>query len=345
MKRAWFGAATALLLVACGERQEAPAPTAAPTGAAASSGAAAAPTKVSFNMSWLPQGSMAGVVVAIDKGYYAAKGLDVTPVRGFGGIRTTNEIDQGMFDFGYADPVSVILNRANGGGTRLVGIINQDWPAGLCFLAEKRKIQTPADLKGLTVGAGQNSAAQALIPRWLERNGVNAKDVRILQLNPSVIVASLVAGKIDAAECWRGNSRPLFAKEATAAGFTLAWIEYSAHQFDVHGAGIATTDRTIAAKPAVVRGFVEATFEGYRYASEHPAEAREIMLKRFPQLDPAVTEEQIREMTPLLNVGPSLGHADAAKMERTVEFIAGAYDVAKRPAAADIYTNDFVQAH
>ena len=157
-------------------------------------------TKVTFNMSWLPQGSMAGVIVAIDKGFYAAHQLDVEAVRGFGGIRTTNEVDQGMFDFAYGDPLSVILNRAHGGSARLVGIINQRWPAGLCFLKEYKHIAAPADLKGLTVGGGQNSAVQTLLPLWLKRNNVDPAGVKILQLNPSVIVASLIEGKIDAAE-------------------------------------------------------------------------------------------------------------------------------------------------
>lgn len=40
---------------------------------------------VRFNMAWLPQGSMAGIFVAIDKGYFADAGLAVEPVRGFGG--------------------------------------------------------------------------------------------------------------------------------------------------------------------------------------------------------------------------------------------------------------------
>src|SRR4051794_10757065 len=62
---------------------------------------AQAKQKIVFNMSWLPQGSTSGVIVAIDKGYYASQGLDVTAVRGYGGLRTVNEIDQGLFAFGY----------------------------------------------------------------------------------------------------------------------------------------------------------------------------------------------------------------------------------------------------
>ena len=338
MNRLFAVFACCSMLAACGGRPE---ETAAPPAAAGSATTAPA-QKVTFNMSWLPQGSMVGVIVAIEKGFYAEKGLEVEAVRGFGGIRTTNEIDQGMFDFGYADPVSVVLNRANGGTARLVGIINDSWPAGLCYLAEKRQIRTPADLKGLMVGGGQNSAVQALLPRWLESNGVAPADVRILQLNPSVIVASLIEGKIDAAECWRGNSRPLFVKEAKAAGFTLEWLEYAQHKLDIHGAGIATTDRTIVEKPEVVRGFVSATFRGYEYARENPKEALDIMLARYPMLDAGVTADQIAEIAQIMTASPRAGRIDADKMTRTVDFIAGAYAVEKRPTAGDVYTNDFL---
>jgi len=59
--------------------------------------------KVKFNLAWLPQGSTGGILVAIAKGFYAEAGLDVSAVRGYGGQRTVNEIDQGLFEFGYGD--------------------------------------------------------------------------------------------------------------------------------------------------------------------------------------------------------------------------------------------------
>jgi NitT/TauT family transport system substrate-binding protein len=315
---------------------------AADVAAQAAPGAPTPNTKITFNMSWLPQGSMAGVIVAIDQGFYAEKHLDVEAVRGFGGIRTTNEVDQGMFDFGYGDPVAVVLNRAKGGNARLVAVINDSWPAGLCYLSNKRQLKRPSDLKGLTIGGGQNSAVQAMLPPWLERNGVKASEVKILQLNPSVIVASLIEGTIDAAECWRGNSRPLFAKEAAAAGHTLDWIEYRPFNLDIHGSGIIATDKTISERPEVVRSFVEATFRGYLYARDNPTEARAIMLKRYPQLDPAVTGVQIEEIMQLVFATPTPGRVDPAKMERTVEFIAAAYPLETRPNATDVYTNQFL---
>jgi NitT/TauT family transport system substrate-binding protein len=302
-------------------------------------------TKNTFNMSWLPQGSMVGVIVAIDKGFYAAHGLDVSAVRGFGGTRTTNEVDQGMFDFGYGDPLSVVLNRANGGQARLVGVINQRWPAGLCYLRGRHSIKTPADLVGLSIGGGQNSAVQTLLPLWMRRNGVDPATVKILQLNPSVIVTSLVEGKIDAAECWRGNSRPLFAKQAQEAGQSLAWLEYGDFNLDIYGSGLITTDRMIAERPAVVQGFVSATYQGYAYAAQHQDEARDIMIKTYPLLDRAVTAQQINEITELLAGSGAPGSATQDKMARTLEFIASAQHLESKLSAESIYTNQFVVRH
>ena len=304
-----------------------------------------AATHVKFNMAWLPQGSQAGVIVAIDKGFYAAQQLEVEAVQGFGGTRTTNEVDQGMFEFGYGDPISVVLNRANGGTARLVGPINQRWPAGLCFLRERHKFVAPPDLAGYTVGGGQNSAVQALLPVWLERNGVPRTAVRILQLNPSVIVASLIEGKIDAAECWLGNSRPLFEREAAKAGLTLDWLEYGAHHLDAYGSGIITSDRLIQKNPALVAAFVQATYRGYEYMTQHPDEARDIMLKRYPTLDREVTAAQIRDLTPLLGSVAERTAIDPARMASSVEFITAGYGLAGRVLPQDIYSTQFLVAH
>src|SRR5207342_3124138 len=100
---------------------------------------ASAQQKITYNMSWLPQGSSVGVAVAQDQGWFREAGFDVTLVRGYGGNRTANELDQGQFEIGYVDPISLILNRRNGGNIKLIGAINTRWPATICFIANKHK--------------------------------------------------------------------------------------------------------------------------------------------------------------------------------------------------------------
>ncbi|RJF96416.1 nitrate ABC transporter permease [Sphingomonas cavernae] len=291
--------------------------------------------RVTFNMSWLPQGSMAGVIAAIDKGYYAEAGLDVNVVRGFGGIRTANELDQGMFEFGYGDPVSVVLNRQNGGKTRMVGTINTRWPAALCYVKERHTIEKPADLAGLTVGGGQSSAMQALVPAWLTRNGVDKDSVKLLQLDPALVVTSLVEGKIDAGECWEGNSLPLYHKRAKEAGVTIGRISYSAFNLDLYGSGILTTEKMLAEKPETVKKFLAATYRGYEYAAANPDEVVGMMTKRFPMLDAAITKQQMVETAELMKDGA--GTFKPARVASSLDFLKQAYALKGDIAPGDVF--------
>ena len=299
---------------------------------------------VTFNMGWLPQGSMSGVIAAIEHGYYDELGLSVEAVRGFGGIRTVNEIDQGMFDFGYGDPLAVILNRANGGKTRMVGAINADWPAGLCFVTSRHAITTPADLAGLTVGGGQTSPMQVIVPEWLEMNGVARDDVELMQLDPSIVVNSLIEGQIDAGECWKGNSLALFQKRAAAAGLDVDVIDYADFGLDIYGNGMVTSEKLINEQPAVVRNFLAATYRGYEWVTANPDAAVDIMLQHYPVLDRDVTRQQIDELVVLMQNDTRPGDLRAEKVARTLQFLSGAYDVEESIAVDDIYTVDFLPA-
>jgi NitT/TauT family transport system substrate-binding protein len=298
--------------------------------------------RVTFNMSWLPQGSMSGVIVAIDQGFYSDVGLDVEATRGFGGIRTANEIDQGLFDFGYVDAVGVILNRNNGGRTRLVGGINERWPAGLCYVEQRHRLTEPKDLVGLKVGGGQNSAVQVALPLWLERNGVPRDSIELLQLAPSVIGVSLVEGQIDVAECWLANSVAVFQKTAAEAGLTIAWLSYGDFNLDIYGNGIATSERLIEEQPEVVRSFLSATYRGYLWARDNPERATAILVDHYPELDPEITLQQVHEIADLMSGWNSLGRLEESKVARTMEFLTAAYAIDDAMVVDDIYTNEFL---
>lgn len=297
---------------------------------------------VRFNMAWLPQGSMAGIFVAIDKGYFAEAGINVEPVRGFGGMRTANELDQGMFEFAYIDPLSVALNRSKGGKVRMIGGINMRLPAGACFVKERHRIERPADLAGLRFGAGQSSMIQALLPAWLTANGVDPARVERIQLDPAIVVSSLVEGRIDAAECWLGNSLALFDKAAKAKGVTIGRIGYADYGLDVYGSGFATRDALIEKDPELVRAFLKAAYRGYADAARDPKAALAIIRKAYPLLDEAVTERQIRETAELMTAEGGSLRLKPEKVVRTVAYLQASGQLQGFDQAPQLFTNAFV---
>jgi NitT/TauT family transport system substrate-binding protein len=304
---------------------------------------ARAQEKVTFNMSWLPQGSVIGTAVAIDKGWFKEAGLDVSMMRGYGGNRTANELDQSQFDVGYVDPVSLMLNRSNGGKIRMIGAINTEWPGAICYQSKQREVKSLDDLRGLRMGGGSASPVQNIVPAWLELNGKPRDFVRMLRLDPAVVDASLIEGKIDLAECWRASNRAVLKKQASAAGVTLAWMEYSAYGLDSYGSGFAAREETIARKPEVLRDFLRMSYRGYDFARTNPDQAADIMVKLFPTADRAIILEQIQDINQLIvdkgAADKGLGYLREDRMKSSFAFISNAFDLKDKVALGDLYTN------
>ncbi|HWL06274.1 MAG TPA: ABC transporter substrate-binding protein [Xanthobacteraceae bacterium] len=302
--------------------------------------------KTVFNLSWLPQGSTAGVIVAIDKGFYSAENLDVSAVRGFGGLRTVNEIDQGMFEFGYGNPDGVILNRSKGGKTKLVGSINATNPGGVCYVEGRVAPKSVKDLKGMTLGAAAGTPVTTTFPALLALNGLPKDHVKIVQLQGSVIYASLVNGTIDIYECWMGSGKQILDHQAKAAGIKIGFLSYEDMGLKNIGSGVATTEKMINEKPDVVQRLLKATYRGYEYMQKEPAESADIVKKMFPESARDVVYDQILDINKLI-MGPGvaehgMGWLDPTRVKATFDFVGQTMNVGS-VKVEDIYTNQFIK--
>ncbi|MBY8609727.1 MAG: ABC transporter substrate-binding protein [Burkholderia sp.] len=309
--------------------------------------AAHAADAVRVNLAWLPQGSTGGILVAQAKGFYQDAGLDVTVQRGYGGQRTVNEVDEGLFEFGYGDPVSVILNRAHGGHTVLVGAINTRWPGAMCYLERPGfKPTSLKDLAGLSLGGGNASAVQNIVPAWLKQNGMAPDAIRLVRLDPAVINTALLQKRIDLSECWEGASLPVQAAFARRAGQKLGKVTYRDLGLDMIGSGIVTTDAYVAQHPDVVKRFVDATYRGYALMHDRPQDAVDAIVSRNPLLDRTILREQIDETNALITdnaAGHRLGWLRPERIDATLGFVSRAFALGAKVKAGSLYTNRFVQ--
>ncbi|MGP8440099.1 ABC transporter substrate-binding protein [Paraburkholderia fungorum] len=303
--------------------------------------------KVRVNLAWLPQGSTGGILLAQAKGYYRDAGLDVSVMRGYGGQRTVNEMDEGLFEFGYGDPVSVMLNRAHGGHAVMVGAINTRWPGAMCYLERPGfKVTTLKDLSGMTLGGGGASPVQNIMPAWLKQNGMAPDAIKTVRLDPAVINTALLQKRIDLSECWEGASLPVQAALAKRAGQQLGKVFYRDFGLDMMGNGIVTTDTFVAQHPDVVKRFVAATYRGYALMREHPQEAADAIAGLYPVLDKTILLQQIVETNGLIADDPAqhkTGWLRPARMDATAAFVSRAFGTGSKVKAADLYTNQFVE--
>ena len=70
-------------------------------------------TPVRFALDWRFEGPAAPYLVAIDKGYYKAEGLNVTIDPGGGSVEGINRVASGAYDVGFADINLLVKYRDN----------------------------------------------------------------------------------------------------------------------------------------------------------------------------------------------------------------------------------------
>src|SRR5262245_53507017 len=80
------------------------------------------PEKVVFALNWFAVGDHAAYWVALDKGYYKAKGLDVELQNSKGSGDSIAKVDTGRADIGLADSAVVIAAVGRGAKIKVVGM-------------------------------------------------------------------------------------------------------------------------------------------------------------------------------------------------------------------------------
>ncbi len=99
--------------------------------------AASAQEKFTFALNWFAVGDHAAYWVALDKGYYKAKGLDVTLENSKGSGDSIAKVDTGRADAGLADAAVVIASIGRGTTIKTVGMVFDKTPLNIFSLKEQ----------------------------------------------------------------------------------------------------------------------------------------------------------------------------------------------------------------
>src|ERR1043166_1720104 len=150
---------------------------------ALSATAALAQTPVKFSLDFKFEGPAAPFVVAIDKGYFKAEGLDVTIDTAGGSLEPINRVASGTYDMGFGDINSLIKFRDANPGTPIKAVFMvYNKPAFSIVGRKSRGVSAPKDLEGKKLGAPPPDGAYAQWPIFVQANGIDASKVQIVSV-------------------------------------------------------------------------------------------------------------------------------------------------------------------
>jgi NitT/TauT family transport system substrate-binding protein len=262
-----------LRLLAPAKRWFAALPVVAVLAVAALVAATPAPKKVTLMPLWTPQAQFAGYYVALDKGLYSKRGLDVEILPAGPGRSPAASLEDGTADFALLWLTTALRHRADGYAVVNVAQIIQT--SSMMLVASKASgIRTIADMNGKKVGVWEGDLS--IPPRALFAKF----HVTVREVPQSRTVNLFLRGGIDVASAMWYNEYHTIIDSGRDPDELSAFFLHD-YGMDFPEDGLYTLEQTIADDPATVSAFVLASMEGWRYAFAHPNEAIEAVIRRM----------------------------------------------------------------
>lgn len=246
--------------------------------------------EITLNLTYIPNVQFAPFYVAIEKGYFAEKGLKVS-------LNYGNEADfvalvgSNNQQFMIASGEQVLLSRAQ--GLPVVDVLNwyKDYPVGVASLKESA-INTLTDLKGKTIGLpGLYGANYIGFEAMARQAGLAEADYTLNSIGFTQVEA-LVNKQVDAVVVYLANE-PVQLK---ARGYDINVLR-TTDAIQLVGNGLVTNEKTIAEDPELVQAVVDALYAGIVETARDPQGAFEICKKYVENLSSADSTIQMTVLT------------------------------------------------
>lgn len=311
--------------------------------------AAAAKVPVSLQLQWFPQAQFAGYFAALDKGYYADEGLDVTILPGAVDIVPATVVAGGKAQFGISWVPRMLAPREAGADLQVIGQVFQR-SATTQVAFKSSGISTVADFKGKKIGSwGFGNEFELLA--GMKKAGLDPdKDVTIVP--QQFDMNAFIAGQIDAAQAMTYNEyAQVLEQKNPATGQLFTADDLNVITWESQGTAMLQ-DAIFASEAWIAQGnnkdvairFLKASFKGWIFCRDNAAECVDIVLKHDAKLPKGHQTWQLNEVNALIWPSPSgIGITDKAAFDRTVQISIDSA-VLKAAPTGEAFRNDLAQA-
>lgn len=299
---------------------------------------------VRFTLDWRFEGPAALFLMALEKGYFKAEGLDVTIEAGLGSRETIPRVATGGYDAGFGDVNSLIRFRDENPGVDLKAVMMvYDRPPFSIVGRKSRGVTAEAkSLEGKKLGAPAADAAFAQWPIFKTVNRLDDSKMRLENVGFAVREPMLAAGEVDAVFGY-ANSSYVSLKSRGVPVEDIVVMLMADYGVELYGNAVMASPKFLAEKPDAVRGLLRAIAKGARDTVANPDLGGQVVLKRNEGARLEVEVERLKMaleqnvMTPWVKAN-GFGGIDPARWSRALDQIALTFkfkDKAKAGAAFD----------
>ncbi len=260
--------------------------------------------KVRIQLRWSHQFQFAGYYAAIEKGFYADEGLEVSLLERNAHEDVADLVTRGEAEYGVGE-AGLVLSRYSGKPVVLLAQIFQHSPLVL-IARQDSGIISPYEMIGKRVmfdASGEEDSS--LVATFMETLG--SLDP-IERAPPSGNLDAFVNGEVDVFSAYLSNE-PYRLREM---GIDINIIRPQSYGIDLYGDNLFTSEEEIRLHPSRVDAMIRATVKGWRYALENQDEIIRLIRKKYnPALSKRSLEYEARTLEKLiLSDLIDIGHID-----------------------------------
>lgn len=224
---------------------------------------ARAASPLTMQAAWINDAEFCGYFAAIDNGYYADEGLDLTYLSGGPDLIPESSIIAGKADLALTTPDTTIKAIAEQGAKfKIIGAQYQKNPHGIISLA-KNPINTPQDLVGKTLAVPPVNVISVEV--MLRANGIDRSQVNIVPY--AYDPTPLIKGEIDASLDFTTNV-PFTLKQQGAEAVSFLLYDFG---YTIFNDTVVVTEETLAAKRKELVSWLRASRKGWEENLKDPA--------------------------------------------------------------------------
>jgi NitT/TauT family transport system substrate-binding protein len=222
----------------------------------------------------------AAMFMAMEKGFFAAEGLELETVPMAGGALIAQGVTSGDLQIGWTNVISLYQAHVEGFDFKFVagGATNSKAPkeSHALIVPKASSITRAKDLEGKTVAVNTlNNIVHLLAMAWIDRNGADSSKIKFVELPFPQMEAALTSGRVDAI-----SVHEPFATASLEKGMTrllaYPWGEVIP-KFLI--ASWFASNRWIEKNKGVAERFVRAIGRGTDAINSDPAAGRAAMVK------------------------------------------------------------------
>ena len=293
-------------------------------------------SRIRLPMGFVANVQFAPVYVAVDKGYFAAEGIELEFDYSWetDGVRL---VAAGELPFAIASGDQVLLAREQ--ELPVVTFVNwwRRFPVAVVALDESG-FRTPADLAGHKVGIPETFGASYIGWRALAaENGMTDQDVTLETIGYTQL-ANLTEGRVDAAVVY-ANNEPV---QLEQMGYRFVQFSVADYATLVSN-GIITNEKTLEENPELARAFARAFLKGLEDTLADPDAAFDICRKYVEGLDEnEAVQRAVLEASLKYWQGDPLGASDPDAWQKTADVMLDAGLLSTAVDADRAFTNDYL---